>query len=591
MPALFTIDRGTIRFATVTTGSPPAPRRGGADWHARWIVVFLAVGVAVRLVRYLLRFPLSGDEAMLAMNLLDRDYAGLVQPLDFHQIAPPLFLWMELTAVKLLGFHEWSLRLFPLLCGVASLFVFHRLARLLLRGTALVLAVGIFAATYSGLRYAAEVKPYGVDLLVSTLLLLLAVRWWRQPDDTRWLWALTAAAPLALGLSYPAVFVAGGVSLAVAAVLSGTRSRRGWWVWAAYNLVLAGSFLAWYRLAVGGQAGAELEVMTHDWAGAFPPRDSLLGLLAWLVSVHAGPLLAVPVGGNDFGSIGTTLLCLVAVGVLIRRARYRLLVLCSAPFVLNLVAAAMRRFPYGGHMRLAMHLIPLVSILAAIGAAAVLAKGRTSLRSPCLPGRRRAWFPGFHALRKLRDVPPRAKAPTREPLTRRVAAAIVLLLALAVASMARDFYLPGKAQQDIRKREFAAWFWGSMERDHEVVCLRTDLKRSFMPSGGAWQHGVSPQFLCNERIYSPRLARGQTCDFSRVSRQRPLALVQYWSHAAPYDQAAFDRWLDEQKQRYDLIAAQRYPLLQDNDDDRVPEPADRVEVYEFVPRGETRTAL
>ncbi len=213
MSAIFTKDRGTTPVTTAAPGGLPAPRRGGADWHARWIMLFLAVGVAVRLIRYLLRFPLWGDEAMLAMNFLDRDYAGLMQPLDFHQVAPLLFLWIELTAVKLLGFHEWSLRLFPLLCSLASLFLFHRLARLLLRGTALVLAVGIFAVTYSGLRYAAEMKPYGGDLMISTLLLLLAVRWWRQPDDTRWLWALAAVVPLALGLSYPAVFVAGGVSL------------------------------------------------------------------------------------------------------------------------------------------------------------------------------------------------------------------------------------------------------------------------------------------------------------------------------------------------------------------------------------------
>ena len=212
---------------------PARAAPGGADWHARWIMLFLAVGVAIRLIRYLLRFPLWGDEAMLAMNFLDRDYAGLMQPLHFHQVAPLLFLWIELAAIKLLGFHEWSVRLFPLLCSLASLFLFHRLARLLLRGAPLVLAVGIFAVTYSGLRYAAEMKPYGGDLMISTLLLLLAVRWWRQPDDTRWLWALAAVAPLALGLSYPAVFVAGGVSLSVAGVLLSTRSRRGWGAWCA----------------------------------------------------------------------------------------------------------------------------------------------------------------------------------------------------------------------------------------------------------------------------------------------------------------------------------------------------------------------
>ncbi len=66
--------------------------------------------------------------------------------------------------------------------------------------------------------------------------------------------------------------------------------------------------------------------------------------------------------------------------------------------------------------------------------------------------------------------------------------------------------------------------------------------------------------------------------------------MQYWSHLAPYDQAAFDRWLSEMEQRYELVATQRYPMLQDNDDDRAPEPPDRVEVYEFLPRGETRSA-
>ena len=180
------------------------------------------------------------------------------------------------------------------------------------------------------------------------------------------------------------------MSLAVAAVLPGTRSRRGWWAWAAYNLVLAGSFLAWYRLAIATQAGAELDVMGRMWDDTFPPRDSLINLLAWLVRVHAGPLLAVPVGGDHWGSIGTTLLCLVAVGVLIHKGRYRLLVLCSVPFALNLIAAAMRRFPYGGHMRLAMYLAPLVSILAGhrCGGGSQVARPASDscIRRPCAPG-------------------------------------------------------------------------------------------------------------------------------------------------------------------------------------------------------------
>ncbi len=37
--------------------------------QSQWLWVFLAVGLAARLVRYLLRFPLWEDEAMLSANL------------------------------------------------------------------------------------------------------------------------------------------------------------------------------------------------------------------------------------------------------------------------------------------------------------------------------------------------------------------------------------------------------------------------------------------------------------------------------------------------------------------------------------------
>ena len=84
-----------------------------------------------------------------------------------------------------------------------------------------------------------------------------------------------------------------------------------------------------------------------------------------------------------------------------------------------------------------------------------------------------------------------------ELVTWPVAAVIAMLLLLAALSTARDFFLPGKEQQEIRKRDFAAWFWGSMEREHEVVCISADLEQTFPPAGALGQNCVSPQFLCN----------------------------------------------------------------------------------------------
>jgi hypothetical protein len=512
----------------------------------------LLLGVAVRSVRYLLRFPLWGDEASLGVSFLDRhSYMALIRPLDRCQVAPLLFLWTELTVIKLLGFSEYTLRLFPFVCGLASLALFRHLARLLFKGTAVVLAVAIFAVSYPCTRYGAEFKPYGTDLLVSLLLLTLAVRWWRRPAEVRWLWGLTALTPVALGFSFPAVFVAGGISLFAAAVLWSSDCRRGWWPWIVYNVVLIASFGGFFILSTKPQADQYLDVMAGEWSHAFPPWHSVAGLVAWLVKIHTGSLFAQPVGGDNFASTGTFLVCLVAAAVLWWRRRYATLLLGAAPFALNFVAAAMRRYPYGGHTRMAMHLTPLICLLAGYGAAVLL--------------RRR-----------------RAAGPGDRTAARPMLAVLAVLALIGAGSIVRDLHLPAKDVDDLRGRDFASWFWGTMARDRELVCVKTDFGKAFPPAGIPWQCCISSSYLCNQRIYSPRHARGEPPRLELVSRSRPLACVQFWEHYIPYDQAAFDAWLESLKARYglELVSSQRYPLSCDN---RVERWTDRVEVYELAP--------
>ncbi len=100
--------------------------------RATW--AFVGLGLLVRLVRYLVVYPIWHDEAFLAVNFLDRGYLDLLRPLDYSQVAPILFLWIELASVKLFVFSEWSLRLFPAVCGLASVMLFRHFAARLLRG-------------------------------------------------------------------------------------------------------------------------------------------------------------------------------------------------------------------------------------------------------------------------------------------------------------------------------------------------------------------------------------------------------------------------------------------------------------------------
>jgi len=512
----------------------------------RWIGVLLALGIAARLVRYGLRFPLWGDEAFLSASLLDRGYLDMLRPLEFHQVCPLLFLWGQLTVVKLLGFTEFTLRLLSLVCSIANLFLFRSLARRVVQGTSLLVAVGVFAVAYPGIRYAAEAKPYQCDLLVSLTLLIFCVQWWRQPQRSRWLWGLAAIMPIAIGLSYPAVFVAGGIVIAVAVMLGTLPPARGWPAWCALTATLALSFLAMLKSTTGAQLTADLGVMTNYWQDAFPPLGSLPAFLSWLVFAHSGDSLAYPVGGPHGGSAAT--LCLVAVGIVMlwRKRQSRLLLLLLAPLALNFVAALLHRYPYGAAVRLALYWAPMACLLSGIGADVVLA---------------RLW-------------PRRGRWPE---------AAIVLLLALLpVGSTVRDVAWPGKSDSDVRARDFARWFWFEMARDGELVCCKTDLGLSLSSQG--FELGNSAVYLCNQRIYSARHAQRRPPQWDRVSATWPLRCVEYCSAKYPCDPAAREAWLASMRTRYEFIDRRTYPISYVVGRDQCDKGVDQMEMFVFVPR-------
>jgi hypothetical protein len=340
----------------------------------QWTVALVIVGLAWRTLRYLLQFPIWGDEAFVCLNFLDQTYLGQLGQLRHSQVAPLLFLWSELTAFRLLGASEWALRLLPFLAGTGALLLFGRLARLTVRPLAATLAVGFLAVAIWPVSMCAFVKPYAFDLLMSLSLLLPAAHWLRQPERWGWLVLLLAVAPVALLTSYPAAFVAGAVTLALLPEVWRRREAKVRVLYAGYNLTMLAGFLGGYLVGAAqvGSAGSAVNTYLRAyWSDAFPPAAPV-PLLKWLVLIHTGQLTAYPVGASNGGSTLTFLLCLIGVGQLWKARKRSLVVLLTTPFALGLLAAAGHRYPYGGSCRLAQHLAPSVCLLAGLGAAALI---------------------------------------------------------------------------------------------------------------------------------------------------------------------------------------------------------------------------
>ncbi len=375
-------------------GSPDRPTiRGRRVRIARATLALLALGMIWRVARFAMGQPLWGDEAFLAVNLLTRDFAGLLGPLDYRQIAPIGFLWAELAVVRALGPSEWALRLLPFLSGLASLALFYRFSIRAVDRRSALLAVGILAASFYPVRHANEAKPYATDLLLSLVITGLAWDVWSDRMSwRRWL-TLTFAVGMGVWFSYPLLFVVSGVGLVLAArVLQGPGPRaKPVAGFVGFALAGAASWLAFYTLTARPQAeSTPVYAQMETWRGAFPPLGRPWALPGWLLDVHTGNMLAYPQGGNDYGSTGTAIL--VVAGILaLRKRRAGLLALLLAPLLPTLLASVPHRYPYGTSARTTLYMAPAFCLLAGVGAAALIRRLETV-------GRRRVYRVAWLAL-------------------------------------------------------------------------------------------------------------------------------------------------------------------------------------------------
>jgi hypothetical protein len=519
----------------------------------RLLIVFLGLGILARTIRYYLCFPLWDDESFLCVNFISRSLPELLQPLDYHQVAPVLFLWVERTAVRLLGFSEYALRLVPFLCSIGSLFLFQRVARRLLTGPALIFAVATFAVSYPGIRYAAEAKPYCTDMFVSLLMLSLFLDWY-QSRNSRLLYLLALLMPSLLGASYPAVFAAGGLSLVVGSVMLGQRPGwREWHPWVAWNLSIVGSFVFWFTLIGKIQSSAEGEFMGEYWKQNFPPMREFWLLPFWLIKTHASDFLAYPIGGPNWASSLTLIICLAGIWRLTTQKKFLWLGLLLGPAAVHFLAAALQKYPYGGHVKFSQYLAPMICCLIGVG------------------------------IVQLLDFRSRFGYSSRQGFL----GACVILMAIGCGDIVRDLANPFKTRSDDRARAFAKAFWVGTHYAEEVSCLKSDQGLDFVPD----QHkelSWSAHYRCNRAIEMSR-SRLHPADLKQVSVNRPLRCVLYHDARYELDQASLDKWLDEMKQHYELIAHESIPFPRLAKNERRLVTMEYIHSYKFVPRGDSST--
>ncbi len=351
-----------------------------------WLAV--AVGVLLRITEYADFRDLYMDELSLLHNLTN------IAVFDFHtmlaeeQLAPPGFLVVERLLVRLPLDPVLAGRLFPLVCGIGSVFLMRLVAYRFVQRQAVPVAVGLFALSDWLTYYSGELKQYSTDVVLTLAALLMAARFTSAPasgsnlssDQTdagaaqRKLLILAVFGMVGVWFSYPLAFVLGGVGTYV---MASAAFRRDWKTarWALWmSMAWAASFAACFRVSHAILTRGQFIWIWWDFAFLpLPPRSAAdLERVFWhLVNVFNSPSdVLTPLGVVTSGLVALGLFVggALALGMTWPGGLYLLL----SPIVLALAASALRQYPF--HGRLLLFLVPMVHLLVAQGAV-TLARG------------------------------------------------------------------------------------------------------------------------------------------------------------------------------------------------------------------------
>ncbi|MGK0389390.1 MAG: hypothetical protein ACI94Y_002130 [Maribacter sp.] len=181
-------------------------------WYSWLISLVLGIAVSLRLVVYFQNRALFLDEANVCMDIISKDYFGLFQIYESGQQMPPFVAIFIKSFSLALGNNEYTLRLFSLIIGLSSVYLFFILSKKFIKTIfGLLFTNWIFATSYLLIQYATEAKQYGTDVFITMLLILLATRNPEKEFSTKNMIGWMTLGAVAVWFCMPSIFVLAGV--------------------------------------------------------------------------------------------------------------------------------------------------------------------------------------------------------------------------------------------------------------------------------------------------------------------------------------------------------------------------------------------
>lgn len=328
--------------------------------RSNWEYLFwgiIVLGIILRVSQYLFNRSLWLDESYLALNIVNKNYLDFFKPLDYHQAAPFLFLVLEKLAIQTLGNSDIVLRLFPLIAGIVSLFLFYKVADFNLDKKGTLIALGLFALSDPLIYYSSELKQYSTDVMV--LLIILLMTYLVIEKKSNWHFILFAViGTILIWFSHPALLTLPAIGISLGIYYWVKKDKKSFIKLLCVTAVWLLSFSILYFVTL--RFLAHDRFMENYWSQDFLPRNPFsktINFVDWYLENTFG-IFQYPTG--LFFSGIACLAFVIGVVSFYRTKKLKLLILYS-PIIITAVASLLRKYPFEN--RLILFLVPIILLI------------------------------------------------------------------------------------------------------------------------------------------------------------------------------------------------------------------------------------
>jgi hypothetical protein len=327
--------------------------------------LLVLAGIGLSGLQFIYNRSLWGDEAMLAINIVQTDFSSLHLPLQYAQVGPLLYLYLLKLGYLIYPGSEMSLRILPLLGYWISIFLFYKVLQQVFREKYLLQTFGLSLLVFNTflIYYSSEVKHYELDMLVASFFLYAPVN--RLFDEARGKIYLTLSCIVAIGISGNAPVFLPGVFLYLA--LENKSFIQGVKALFVPGIAIVMVFAAYYFLFLN--AFKEKEFMDTYWSVKEPSFMPLNPFSAEFSDfVYSKQLMLFEYVfrfGVGFGWLFKVLF-LAGIIFIFKSKSWKWASLFLVPILLHLMISGLHIYPF--HIRFCLYLIPGLIVLFLYGA-------------------------------------------------------------------------------------------------------------------------------------------------------------------------------------------------------------------------------